>query len=178
VKEMSSKNNINSNYKIKYMNKIMVILVVSVVVLLVAGGAYWMFNSNQLPAYNNAPVETQQTPAPAPIVASDSVKVASGTAGQYLTDVSGMTLYYFTKDTNGKSNCTTPACIGLWPAFYTTTLVVSSPLSPVDFSTITGSNGAQQTTYKGQPLYRFANDVKPGDILGNGVGGVWFLVKP
>jgi predicted lipoprotein with Yx(FWY)xxD motif len=28
------------------------------------------------------------------------------------------------------------------------------------------------------PLYYFAKDTKPGDILGQGVGGVWYLADP
>lgn len=32
--------------------------------------------------------------------------------------------------------------------------------------------------YKGWPLYRFVKDVKAGDTLGEGVGGVWFEAKP
>ena len=36
--------------------------------------------------------------------------------GFYLTDTSGKTLYFFTKDTPGASTCT-GTCLGLWPAF-------------------------------------------------------------
>ncbi|HGG05709.1 MAG TPA: hypothetical protein ENK28_09650 [Aliiroseovarius sp.] len=32
--------------------------------------------------------------------------------------------------------------------------------------------------YRGQPLYLYAGDSKPGDINGDGVAGVWHLAKP
>ena len=81
----------------------------------------------------------------------ESVKIYNGAAGQYLTDSRGMTLYYFTKDTAGISNCS-GACASIWPIFYTKNLFVASPLKQSDFRTIMGSEGRKQTTYKGHPL--------------------------
>ena len=40
----------------------------------------------------------------------------------------------------------------------------------------TRSDGKQQVTYNGHPLYRFAGDQKAGDTNGQGVnafGGIW-----
>ncbi|MEO8186844.1 MAG: hypothetical protein ABI580_05700, partial [Burkholderiaceae bacterium] len=42
----------------------------------------------------------------------------------------------------------------------------------------TRDDGAKQWAYKGQPLYQWANDKKPGDKTGDGVGGVWKIAKP
>ncbi|MCR4308686.1 MAG: hypothetical protein NUW14_01475 [Deltaproteobacteria bacterium] len=39
-------------------------------------------------------------------------------------------------------------------------------------------HGKRQTTYKGWPLYYFAGDKAPGDVLGHAVGNVWFVVNP
>jgi hypothetical protein len=30
----------------------------------------------------------------------------------------------------------------------------------------------------GRPLYLFAKDAKPGDLLGQGVGSVWYVLSP
>ena len=87
-----------------------------------------------------------------------------------------MTLYYFAKDTNGKSNAT-GAVLQTWPVFNAASFGVPSTLAASDFSTITRSDGLPQTAYKGWPLYFYANDKAPGDTSGDGVGGVWFLVK-
>jgi hypothetical protein len=46
-------------------------------------------------------------------------------------------------------------------------------------ATITrADDGKNQVTYNGIPLYYFAKDAKAGDINGQGIKGVWFLVAP
>jgi predicted lipoprotein with Yx(FWY)xxD motif len=42
--------------------------------------------------------------------------------------------------------------------------------------TIIRDDGTVQVTYNDLPLYYFANDAKPGDTVGQNVGGVWFVV--
>jgi predicted lipoprotein with Yx(FWY)xxD motif len=44
--------------------------------------------------------------------------------------------------------------------------------------TVERPDGSQQVTLAGWPLYRYANDAKPGDILGQGAGGSWFVATP
>jgi predicted lipoprotein with Yx(FWY)xxD motif len=101
--------------------------------------------------------------------------------GKHLVDKDGRTLYYFSNDANGASNCT-GGCLGVWPVFLADSLsgTFSSDLSATDFKTISTSTGARQTTYKGWPLYYYA----PGGIAepagqtnGEGVGGIWFVAK-
>jgi predicted lipoprotein with Yx(FWY)xxD motif len=43
--------------------------------------------------------------------------------------------------------------------------------------TTTRTDGTTQVTYKGMPLYHFAGDTKPGDVNGQGVGDVWFVLS-
>ena len=38
---------------------------------------------------------------------------------------------------------------------------------------ITRTGGIQQATYKRHPLYTYAGDTAPGQVKGNGLGGVW-----
>jgi predicted lipoprotein with Yx(FWY)xxD motif len=97
--------------------------------------------------------------------------------GDYLVDAKGMTLYYFTKDTVGKSNAS-DAVIAIWPIFYTANIAVPSNLNTSDFGTITRSDGKMQTTYKGWPLYYYIKDQAAGDTVGQGVNGVWFVIDP
>ena len=87
-----------------------------------------------------------------------------------------MTLYYFTKDSINKSTATGAVLVS-WPIFYSATMNVPANLSATDFATITRDDGAKQTTYKGWPLYFYAKDQAPGDVLGDKVGGVWFVIK-
>lgn len=96
--------------------------------------------------------------------------------GEILTDVKGMTLYRYTKDTGSTSNCYN-ACATNWPP-----LLVSSgePVAPDGLAgklgTTTRKDGSKQVTYNGVPLYYFAADKKPGDTTGQNVGKVWFVV--
>jgi predicted lipoprotein with Yx(FWY)xxD motif len=108
---------------------------------------------------------------------SDTIQVRTSPTGvHFLTDQYGMTLYYFTLDADGKSACT-GGCLQKWPVFYTDTIKVSAPLSAADFGTITRADGAKESTYKGWPLYYWYQDSAPGDMKGEGVGKVWFIVE-
>jgi predicted lipoprotein with Yx(FWY)xxD motif len=97
--------------------------------------------------------------------------------GDYLVDAKGMTLYYFTNDTVGKSNAS-DAIIANWPIFYAAGIAVPSNLNASDFGTITRDDGKMQTTYKGWPLYYYIKDQAAGDTVGQGVNNVWFVVNP
>jgi predicted lipoprotein with Yx(FWY)xxD motif len=43
--------------------------------------------------------------------------------------------------------------------------------------TITRDDGTMQATYNGWPLYYYSGDAAPGDINGQGMEGLWFLVS-
>lgn len=90
----------------------------------------------------------------------------------YLKAPNGMTLYIFDKDTAGVSTCYN-ACATLWPPF---TLGKTSP-DMTNIATVKRTDGSSQYTYNGKPLYFYSPDKQPGDTLGDGVGGVWHLVK-
>ena len=97
--------------------------------------------------------------------------------GKYFTDSSGMTLYLFRKDSPGKSVCEGP-CVVKWPLYFREMVAAPEGLNAMDFGTITREDGKRQTTYKGWPLYYFAGDKAPGDTMGQGLAGVWFVVNP
>lgn len=108
--------------------------------------------------------------------------------GNYLTDSLNNTLYYFSNDFNGKSNCT-GGCLAVWPIYYAgddlTQAKLATGLDIADFGTITTSTGAKQTTYKTWPLYYYAPLVNgtnvrenPGETKGEAVNNIWFVAKP
>ena len=39
-------------------------------------------------------------------------------------------------------------------------------------------SGSLQVTYNGWPLYRFQEDTTPGDMNGQGMENLWFLISP
>jgi predicted lipoprotein with Yx(FWY)xxD motif len=107
----------------------------------------------------------------------ESVLIAQNTdLGFYLTDTTGKTLYFFTKDTTGTSTCT-GSCLAKWPAFSADPVSAPSVLKPSDFSSITRSDGVKQTAFMGRPLYYFADDVKPGEVKGQGFNDVWYIAN-
>ncbi len=106
-----------------------------------------------------------------------TIQIRQGPTGDgYLTDGNGMTLYYFTKDADGQSACY-GGCADAWPVFYAPTVTHPSSLDEEDFGTITRTDGTRQTTYYGWPLYYWVKDKKPGDMTGEGVGKVWYILK-
>ena len=99
----------------------------------------------------------------APAKAVDGVFVGSN----------GMTLYTFDRDTApGKSACNGP-CATNWPPL----LAASGATTSGDWSIVTRDDGSKQWAYKGKPVYYWAKDQKPGDRTGDGVNGVWHVVR-
>ncbi len=94
-----------------------------------------------------------------------------------LVDDQGMTLYSLSAEQNGKFICTSSACLGVWHP-----LSASSAAAPSggvgSLGTVKRPDGTEQVTYKGMPLYTFAQDQKPGDAGGQGIKdvGTWTAV--
>lgn len=100
--------------------------------------------------------------------------------GSYLTAYNGMTLYTYSKDSDGKSVCNGQCAIN-WPPYTVpsaSAINIPANITSSNVGTITRSDGALQVTYKGAPLYFYVSDNEPGDTTGDKVGNVWFLVKP
>jgi predicted lipoprotein with Yx(FWY)xxD motif len=120
---------------------------------------------------------TAEAPAPeAPAAGAASAQLADSPLGQILVDANGNTLYGFTNDADGVSTCTGD-CAATWPAHLIDGAPApSQPLDPALFTVVDGAEGGQQLKAGKWPLYRFAGDSAPGDVNGQGSGGVWFVV--
>ena len=117
------------------------------------------------------------TTAAAQQAAEGTVAVASTGLGEVLVDAKGRTLYVFTKDKGDQSVCS-GKCAVVWPAL--TVTGAATPGTGVEASLLSTSkqaNGSSQVTYGGKPLYYFAGDKAPGDTKGQGLNGVWRVVK-
>jgi predicted lipoprotein with Yx(FWY)xxD motif len=127
------------------------------------------------PTAASAPTEP---PAAVPVTGGTVVNLSQNdTLGSFLVDDKGMTLYLFTKDTPNTTVCYDDCAIA-WPPLLTT----GSPVAGegVDASllgTTTRTDGTIQVTYNGWPLYYYEKDKAPGDIIGQDVGGVWYVVS-
>ncbi len=94
--------------------------------------------------------------------------------GMYLVTDRGMTLYFFAKDTGGKSSCY-GACAEKWPVYSPNRLVIPSTLNITDFHFILRNDGKVQLVYKNRLLYLWVGDKAMGDTTGQGVKNVWFV---
>lgn len=118
-------------------------------------------------------------PAPSPTTGDDAVTLQyfpHPGLGNILADPRGRVVYVFTNDEPGKSNCY-DQCAANWPPY----LLDEEPNGPSDvvdeFGLVTRTDGKTQLSYRDRPLYFWAKDVKGGDATGDGVGGIWFVVR-
>lgn len=108
-----------------------------------------------------------------------TVVVAETSLGEVLVDADGLTLYLFEQDAGTEVSACTGSCADLWPA-------LTSDAAPTAGEGIDAAllgvaqqpDGSSQVTYNGHLLYTYAQDSAPGDVEGQGVGGVWFAVTP
>jgi predicted lipoprotein with Yx(FWY)xxD motif len=113
--------------------------------------------------------------------ASATLGVASSSLGSILGNSTGRTLYLFKADVGAKSACT-GACATAWPPLLATGKpTAGTGLTASKLATITRSDGTQQVTYNGHPVYLFIKDKKPGQTTGQGVtafGAAWYALTP
>jgi predicted lipoprotein with Yx(FWY)xxD motif len=131
------------------------------------------------PASATAPAASVTPPSATQESAAVDLMTATSSAGEIVVDANGMSVYFFTKDVkdSGTSACT-DACLAAWPPVTTAAGTPQVEGVTGTVGTITTPDGAKQVTLNGLPLYYFAKDTKAGDILGQGVNGVWYLADP
>ncbi len=100
----------------------------------------------------------------------------SSTAGNYLTNATGFSLYVYKSDVpySGSSTCY-GTCAKIWPPFYVSNLDLPSGLNASSFGTITRTDGTKQTTYLGYPLYTYSYDTQPYQANGQGVANFYLI---
>jgi predicted lipoprotein with Yx(FWY)xxD motif len=105
----------------------------------------------------------------------------NGSLGKILIDSQGNTVYLFGKDTGSTSTCS-GACATNWPPVTAKGKpTAGTGLTASMLGTSKRSDGSEQVTYNGHPLYRYSGDQSPGDANGQGItafGGIWNVVSP
>ena len=141
-------------------------------------GKVWFVIS---PAGDKVESAAGATPTTAAAASSGAANVMVGKSdvlGSFLVDDKGMTLYLYTKDTPNTSNCY-DKCATAWPPLLTTgNAVAGTGIDVSKLGTTKRTDGSIQVTYAGWPLYYFVKDTKPGDVVGQNVGSVWFVISP
>jgi predicted lipoprotein with Yx(FWY)xxD motif len=106
-----------------------------------------------------------------------TLKTATISGINVLTNANGRTLYWFAPDTPATSKCT-GSCIAYWPP------VPGHPRAGPGVTgklgTIKRPGGGLQATYDGHPLYTYIGDSGPGQAGGNNLnlnGGLWYEVR-
>lgn len=135
-------------------------------------------------AATEAATETQAVDtatAGVPVTGEATINMSDvGSFGSALVDAQGRSLYVFTQDTqNGDTSACTGDCATEWmPVTSQGAPVAGEGIDASKLGTITRDDGTLQVTYNGWPLYYYSGDTAPGDALGQGMGGNWFLVSP
>ena len=140
------------------------------------GGGTTTTTTSAAPA-TSAPASS--APASSAPASAAELMVADSKLGKIVVDGKGMSVYYFTKDTkdSGTSACT-GGCLAAWPPVFTTSAMPSVEGVTGTLGTITTPDGKKQVTINGMPIYYYAKDKAAGDITGQDVNQVWYLVAP
>ena len=123
-----------------------------------------------------APTTTTTTQPPDEAPEPASVSVAESEVGTILVDGDGFALYLFVPDAQGDSTCY-DQCETAWPPLLGD-VTAGDGVDNSLLGTTTRDDGSTQVTYNGWPLYYFANDAAAGDINGQGINDVWYLLTP
>jgi predicted lipoprotein with Yx(FWY)xxD motif len=116
-------------------------------------------------------------PAPAATGTGTGLKTTTIGGTTVLANAKGFTLYSFAPDTPGTSKCY-GSCAAYWPPV--TGTPAASPGVPSRVGTIKRTDGPEQLTYNGHPLYTYIGDTAPGQAQGNNLnlnGGLWHEVR-
>jgi predicted lipoprotein with Yx(FWY)xxD motif len=126
------------------------------------------------PSVSSAPSSTSS-----PAGAGADLRVADTALGAVVVDRAGKTAYYFDKDKPGSGTSTcVGGCLATWPAIVPASSTPSVDGVTAKVGTITRDDGTVQLTVEGRPVYLFAKDSAPGEVKGQGVGGVWYVIAP
>ena len=113
----------------------------------------------------------QWRPGFKPISTPPGIGLRRSLLGYVLADQKNMTLYSFDKDKPDVSNCDV-ACTETW-------MPILAPMVARgfgDWTVLTRKDGTRQWAFKGKPVYRYVNDVHPGETSGDKVGKGWHAV--
>ncbi|MDT7553006.1 MAG: hypothetical protein QOI16_1542 [Pseudonocardiales bacterium] len=121
-----------------------------------------------------APLNAADTASPSS--ASDDISTTITSLGTVLTS-GGFTLYRNSKDSAkpSKSSCL-GKCTATWPPVVTAKPMGTNVIDPSMMGSLKRPDGTEQLTINGWPIYRYAKDIGPGNVTGQGVDGVWTAI--
>ncbi len=120
---------------------------------------------------------TSEASSSGSVASGASIAVGTTSLGDVLVDGAGMTLYMFDQDTNGGDSTCYDQCASAWPPLLTDGApAAGAGADAAMLGTVARSDGTTQVTYGGWPLYYWAQDSAVGDVKGQAVNDVWWVL--
>lgn len=113
-----------------------------------------------------AAAKAETVPAPARYVLTKQ--------GLKLVDLKGMTLYFYARDTSGKTSSCEGKCAEAW-------IPLAAPVNAQatgDFTPITRNDGSKMWAFRYRPLYTSVADKAPGEANGTATTLQWRIARP
>jgi predicted lipoprotein with Yx(FWY)xxD motif len=109
-------------------------------------------------------------------LATDDISTTITSLGTVLTS-DGFTLYRNSKDSAkpSKSSCL-GTCTETWPPIVSDGPIGTNVIDPSMMGSLKRPDGSEQLTINGWPVYRYAKDIAPGTVTGQGVDNVWTAI--
>jgi len=122
---------------------------------------------------------TAESASPSEAAMAADLSTADSSLGTIVVDGKGMTAYYFLKDVkdSGTSACA-DQCAAAWPAIVSESDTPTVEGVTAEVGTIPTADGRKQITVDGRPIYTYAQDMAAGDVNGQGVNDVWYVIAP
>ena len=130
---------------------------------------------SEAPASEAPASEAPASEAPA---AAAEIKLADSSLGKIIVDGAGKTLYMFQPDEAGTPTCYDD-CATAWPPLLAddaASVTAGAGLDAAKITVVDRTDGGKQVKYGNWTLYYFANDAAPGDVNGQGINDVWYVV--
>jgi predicted lipoprotein with Yx(FWY)xxD motif len=111
-----------------------------------------------------------------PPVGTTVLIVQHSNLGWVMAKADGYVVYTYAKDSKDGAPTCTGSCASVWAPV--TGMPKAGPADnfPGSFGVVTGAGGTKQITYNGYPLYTYVG-APPLSTKGNGIGGVWHVIK-
>ncbi|WP_291885946.1 hypothetical protein [Cellulomonas sp.] len=144
-----------------------------------SGDGYGSGSGSSDKAVTQSPSMQETTSPQAGGASGADLGTAPTSLGTVVVDGKGMTAYYFLNDTKGSgTSACTGGCATAWPAITTESDTPSVDGVTAEVGTIPTADGRKQITLDGRPIYTYAQDTAPGDVNGQGVNDVWYVIAP
>lgn len=135
-------------------------------------GSYYSSGTNANPRIRTVAQET--TTATQPLHAVKAFDI-----GSLVVDDKGFALYRYDRDSADPptSRCTGD-CAETWQPVLATEAEQADGIEARLLGTMTRTDGSDQLTLDGWPLYRYTRDEMPGETAGQGVDNAWWPITP